>query len=62
MLRVGNQQAAAFQRLHHAVAEGVEQVVQFFADRPVGVVKGRPTTRKIIGAVQEQHVQVDVQA
>ena len=31
-----NQLAAAFQRSHDAAAEGVEQVVQFFADRPAG--------------------------
>ena len=58
VLRVGNQQAASFQHPHDAAAEGVEQVVQFFADRPAGAVKGRPITGKGVGAVQEQHVQV----
>jgi hypothetical protein len=34
VLRIGDQQAAACQHPHDAVAEGVEQAVQFIADRP----------------------------
>ena len=61
VLGVGDQQAAAFQHAHDTPAEGVEQAVQFLAARPVGAVKGRPATGKVIGAVEEQHVQVNVQ-
>ncbi len=61
MFPVGNQQSAPFVHPHDAAAEGVQQVVQFLADRPAGAVESGSVTLKGIGPIEEQHVQVDVQ-
>ncbi len=60
-LRVGDQQAAAFQHPYDAAGEGIEQVIEFLTGGPAGAVKDGPLAAKSIGAVQEQHVQVDVE-
>ena len=42
-------------------AEGVAQVVQFLADKAVGVVEGQPVNSAGIDADQKEHVQLHVQ-
>jgi hypothetical protein len=53
MLRIGNQQSAAFQHAHDAAAEGIEKLVQLVVVGPAGAVEG--------GTPAEQHVQVGIQ-
>ena len=61
MLRIGNQQSAAFQHAHDAAAEGIEKLVQLVVVGPAGAVEGGTPAAKDRGAVQEQHVQVGIQ-
>mgnify|MGYP001545524228 CR=1 FL=1 len=60
-LRIGNQQATALQHPHDAAAEGIEQIIEFFTGRRTGAVKGRSSRGETVGAVQEQHVQMNIQ-
>ncbi|MGD8682233.1 MAG: hypothetical protein PVJ33_17880, partial [Lysobacterales bacterium] len=59
VLRVGNQQAAVLQHAHDAVAEGVEQLVQFFAGRAAGAVEGRAAV-SLISACHQHKMQRSV--
>ncbi len=60
IFRVDDQQTTSFQHPHDASAEGVEQPGQIRLVGPAGAVEGGPVAAESVGAIQEQHVQVDV--